>query len=68
MTSFLPELSHLIVALKCGCHLVHGSVKDVQEPVGSNYVPLYNIYFLFAPTEFKLYLIVLKHQEKIKLN
>lgn len=57
-------MPHLSVALKCGCHLVHGSVEDVQEPIGSNYVPLYNFCLLFASIEFKLYLIVLKHQEK----
>lgn len=49
-----PETSHLSVALKCGRHLGHGSVEDVQEPVGSNYVPLYNIDLLFASIEFKL--------------
>ena len=46
--------SHLSIALKCGHHLVHGSVEDVQEPVGSKYVPLYNFYLLFAFIEFKL--------------
>lgn len=53
-TSLLAEISYLCVALKCGHHLVHGSVKNVQEPIGSNYVPLYNFYLLFPPIEFKL--------------
>lgn len=68
VTSLLPEISHLNIALKRGRHLVHGSVEDVQEPVGSNYVPLYNFYLLFASIEFKLQVSVLKHQGKIKIN
>lgn len=54
LMSLLAEISHLCVTLKCGCHLVHGSVKNVQEPVGSNYVPLYNFYLPFTSMEFKL--------------
>lgn len=53
LTSLLPEIAHLRVALKCGRHLVHGSVEDMQEPVGSSYVPLYDFYILFASVEFK---------------
>lgn len=54
LKSLLPEISHLSVALKRGRHLVHGSVEDVQEPVGSDYVPLYNFYLPFASIEFKI--------------
>lgn len=54
LRSLLAEISYLCVAFKCGRHLVHGSVKDVQEPIGSNYVPLYNFYLLFSSIEFKL--------------
>lgn len=53
-TSLLPEISYLRVALKCGHHLVHGSVEDMQEPVGSSNIPLYDFYLLFASMEFKL--------------
>lgn len=49
----LSEISYLRVALKCGRHLVHGSVKDMQEPVGSSNIPLYDFYLLFASVEFK---------------
>lgn len=64
LTPFLPDVSHLSVALERGYHPVHGSVQDVQEPIGGNDVPLYNFYLLFASKEFKPYLIVLKHKEK----